>query len=320
MRIYQRNDSGEAVRDIQTRLGALGFPPSADPEGDYGKATEEAVKAFQQSRGLAVDGLVGPETWRTLVEAGYGLGDRLVYHRRPMLRGDDVAELQRRLNSLGFDCGKPDGIFGPDTLRGLLEFQRNRRMAEDGICGSAVIGELDLMARATSKHGRDEVRERQWLRGLPPTIAGQRFMLDPWCRDEVEATISWRAAVAVAARLRDRGAISVLSRSEDTRPDERVRARRANRLGVDVLLSLALPGTEQPACFYFSSEHSHSEAGRRLAGQIGEHLGLDVLGRSYPILRETRPPAVVVCSADLNEAVGGEIALAVEEVFAAAEP
>ncbi len=87
-----------------------------------------------------------------------------------------------------------------------------------------------------------------------------------------------------------------------------------------MLLSLALPGTEQPACFYFSSEHSHSEAGRRLAGQIGEHLGLDVLGRSYPILRETRPPAVVVCSADLNEAVGGEIALAVEEVFAAAEP
>ena len=34
----------------------------------------------------------------------------------PNLRGEDVAELQRILARLGFDCGRVDGIFGPDTL------------------------------------------------------------------------------------------------------------------------------------------------------------------------------------------------------------
>ena len=33
----------------------------------------------------------------------------------PNLRGEDVAELQRILARLGFDCGRVDGIYGPDT-------------------------------------------------------------------------------------------------------------------------------------------------------------------------------------------------------------
>ena len=36
-----------------------------------------------------------------------------------MQHGDDVAALQKRLHDLGFDCGRIDGIFGPDTERGL---------------------------------------------------------------------------------------------------------------------------------------------------------------------------------------------------------
>ena len=45
-----------------------------------------------------------------------------------MMRGDDGADLQRKLDALGFETGKPDGIFGPDTLVGLLDFQANRRL------------------------------------------------------------------------------------------------------------------------------------------------------------------------------------------------
>jgi len=40
-------------------------------------------------------------------EAGYRIGDRLLYHRAPMLRGDDVATVQRRLSALGFEPGQP---------------------------------------------------------------------------------------------------------------------------------------------------------------------------------------------------------------------
>ncbi len=106
---------GEAVRDLQLRLGALGHETPHDEFGEFGPTTEQVVRGFQEARGLRVDGLCGPQTWAAVVESGYRLGDRLLYRRRPMLRGDDVAELQRRLNGLGFDAGREDGILGDDT-------------------------------------------------------------------------------------------------------------------------------------------------------------------------------------------------------------
>ena len=38
-------------------------------------STETAVRWFQRDRHLQVDGLVGPDTWEQLVEAGWQLGD-----------------------------------------------------------------------------------------------------------------------------------------------------------------------------------------------------------------------------------------------------
>ena len=151
----------------------------SDPRGSFDAGTEAAVREFQRARGLPVDGLVGPETWRMLVDAGFRLGDRMLYRRVPMMRGDDVSDLQKRLNALGFDAGKVDGIFGPETLRAVLDFQRNRGMPQDGIAGREMSDELELMARATDKPGREQVRDHEWLSSLPPNLAGQRIYLDP---------------------------------------------------------------------------------------------------------------------------------------------
>src|SRR5665811_661604 len=90
MRHYRLGSSGASIRDIQVRLGALGFPCSGDPAGEFRVTTEAAVTSFQLDRGLPADGIVGQDTWRALYEAGYRLGDRLLYDRRPMFRGDDV--------------------------------------------------------------------------------------------------------------------------------------------------------------------------------------------------------------------------------------
>jgi len=63
--IYRRGSKGDGVKEIQRLLCAAGFPVSAD--GDFGARTEDAVKAFQRSRGLSpVDGIVGPVTIRKL--------------------------------------------------------------------------------------------------------------------------------------------------------------------------------------------------------------------------------------------------------------
>lgn len=316
MRLYRKGDEGEPVRDIQDRLSALGHP-SGDRRGFFGDGTHAAVADFQSARGLAADGIVGPDTWRTLVDAGFALGSRMLYHRVPMMRGDDVAELQRRLNSLGFDAGKVDGIFGPDTLRAVLDFQANRRMAEDGIVGREVVTELDLMSRATAKPGREGVRERQWLAALPRTVAGQRVYVDAYCRDETEAEATWSAALEFGRAIQILGGVPIFSRSADTFPTERVRALRANRLGVDFVVSFAVPQDGTDAVFYFASQHSHSAAGEKLAAAVADHLNVPASGRATAMLKDTREPAIVVCVVQMTGRLGREAARAIVSLLAA---
>ena len=313
MALYRTGDTGEPVRDIQDRLSLLGYPTGDDAPGTFDDGTRAAVASFQRDRRLTPDGMVGRETWRTMVDAGYRLGDRLLYYRMPMLHGDDVSGLQRDLNALGFDAGIVDGIFGPDTLRAVLEFQQNRGMAEDGIAGTEVIRELALMTRATRKMGREVVRERAWLSSLPGSVAGQRILIDPFCRDDLEADVSWNAASAAAVVLRGLGAVPILSRSVDTRPPERNRARYANEAGADMVVAFSLTGTDRPGVFYFASPLSRSESGEIVAEGIAGRLGLEAVGRVMPILRETRATAVVVTVPLLDERLGASVARGLQE-------
>lgn len=318
MRLYRLGDSGEPVRDIQARLAGLGHA-STDPPGEFGEATREAVLAFQTERGLDRDGIVGPDTWRALYEAGYRLGDRLLFLRRPMLRGEDVAELQSRLNGLGFDAGKVDGIFGPNTERAVRDFQHNRHLAEDGRVGPEVVTELRLVTRSTIRTGRETIRELEWWRTRPARVVGTRIFLDPMCRSEAEASLTWRAVSAAAVALQERGATPLVSRSSDVTLPERIRAQRANRLGAELVISL---GWEEdgPGIHFFESGHGRSEVGATLAAVIGRHLGLPVAGRATPILKETRAPAVVVLHPHPDEAVAATVVTALEEFLTGERP
>ena len=121
-------------------------------------------------------GHVGPDTWGQLVEAGYHLGDRTLYLHSPNFRGDDVRALQRKLNVLGFDAGRQDGLFGPNTDRALREFQRNVGEYPDGIAGPHVITTLERMRPQESGPSRALIREEEELRQVAPPSK------DPWWR------------------------------------------------------------------------------------------------------------------------------------------
>lgn len=56
---------GSYVTDLQTRLKAQGFNPGAI-DGNFGPNTKAAVMAFQKSKGLVQDGIVGVNTWTAL--------------------------------------------------------------------------------------------------------------------------------------------------------------------------------------------------------------------------------------------------------------
>ncbi|NLN42114.1 MAG: hypothetical protein GX160_09070, partial [Clostridiales bacterium] len=64
--LLKLGSSGSEVREIQSRLKDLGYFKYPNITGYYGTITRDAVKAFQTSKGLAADGIVGSKTWAAL--------------------------------------------------------------------------------------------------------------------------------------------------------------------------------------------------------------------------------------------------------------
>jgi N-acetylmuramoyl-L-alanine amidase len=299
VRIYRPGDDGPEIRDIQQRLVELGASIAPEEaEGRFGSTTDAAVRAFQASRSLRTDGLIGPDTWGQLVEAGYHLGDRALYLHAPNFRGDDVRTLQRQLNALGFDAGKEDGLFGPRTDRALREFQHNLGEEPDGIAGPHAISLLERMR----PHGpsRAMVREEEELRRARGGLNGAVVAIDADASEDGAPVRS--IAAAVVARLRVAGAIPVLIQDEERSPSERARAVNEHEARVCISLHLAhgLPEASGPTCSYFGSDSTHSPGGMLLAQLILEGLEEELGGRgrlqrlTVAMLRETRMPAVVV--------------------------
>lgn len=326
---------GEPVRDVQARLVALGYSLEPDEHGAFGSATATAVRAFQERRHLVVDGVVDEDTWQHLVEASFVLGDRALYLRHPYLRGDDVGALQHRLDLLGFDPGKEDGIFGRRTDRALRDFQRNVGLPEDGILGPTTLQALRRLRPVGEGPGRAAVREEEAVRRPGTGLEGIRVAIDvafgaepiksegdlaaaavgsePPDAVEAErdsASAAGHLAQALVDELRRHGAEPLLLSPGDDRPaesappDPRSRAAAANARGAQVLVSIQVDGRSAPEAggvraFYFGTERWQSVAGRTLAelivGNVAALVGLrsdGVHARAFPLLRETRMPAV----------------------------
>jgi N-acetylmuramoyl-L-alanine amidase len=285
----RRGDQGEAVRDVQRRLIRRGFDVSHDPPAFYGDATLDAVRRFQEERGLRVDGVCGTQTWSSLVEAGYRLGDRLLYLRAPMLRGDDVSELQEALGALGFDAGRVDGIFGPRGVAALEEFQRNAGLTVDGICGPDTVAALRRVLRPVGNTPVASVRETQRLLDAPRELLGRRIGIG-------ETGGLAALADAVGRALIEAGAVVAVLHH----PDDSVQAGEANAFNAEAFLSLALRDEPGVAASFYAARAFESIGGRRLADLVLAEAGGETFGPAphpqgmqLPILRETRMAAVV---------------------------
>lgn len=317
MQPIRRGDTGPAVAEVRSILAALALlaEPRCAASTEYDAACELAVREFQQRRGLSVDGIVGPETYRALSAARWRLGDR-VLHRSisaPMV-GDDVAALQEQLLELGYDAGRVDGVFGARTERALRAFQRECGIGLDGTCGPQTLRALRQLGRRVVGGRPHLLRESEVLHHRGPALVGKRVVIDPGHGGEDggvvagglrEADVAFDLAARFEGRLVALGVRADLTRGRDGNVPDALRAEFANDAAADLLVSLHLDGhTDQRACgvatYHFGTgSGATSTVGERLAGLVQRELvartGLAdcrTHPKTWDLLRFTRMPAI----------------------------
>lgn len=115
--------SGEDVRSVQYLLVQHGREIAVD--GLFGPLTKAAVEAFQAAHGLAVDGVVGDQTW-----------PRLIVQVAPGGTGNAVRAVQSQIHGRGAGAViAVDGLFGPMTSQAVGAFQQLLGLSIDHIVG-----------------------------------------------------------------------------------------------------------------------------------------------------------------------------------------
>ena len=146
---------GQEVRNVQKKLKELGFYKGT-VDGDFGEATEKAVKAFQKQYGLTVDGKVGAATMAKLASARATAKPSATATPKPTatpsyttntyLRNGDsgkqVRQMQERLIALGYLLGKANANFDNATEAGVIAFQRRNTSYADGVAGPETLKAL----------------------------------------------------------------------------------------------------------------------------------------------------------------------------------
>jgi len=136
----QRGSKGQAVKDAQQALLDRGYSVGpAGVDGIFGMHTFAAVVRYQEHRSagefwaltypLAIDGIVGPQTWGRLAPDTVKRGDK----------GTGVRLAQAILKNSAvptWDPGPVDGDFGPQTELAVKTFQQDVGLTpHDGIVG-----------------------------------------------------------------------------------------------------------------------------------------------------------------------------------------
>jgi N-acetylmuramoyl-L-alanine amidase len=307
-------DRSDAIGIIANTLNRLGF---LDKTSDlFDQSLEEAIKAFQQERGLTATGLVNEITQRALDEARWRLGDRiLLLGTQSLMRGDDVSTLQERLIQMGFNCGRVDGVYGVKTEAAVKEFQKSVGIVVDGKCGPSTLISLMRLVKTVQGGAPSALRESVKHSVRSPALANKVVVIDPSWGGEFagesfhgvnESEVVFDLAQRLEGRLLALGVNVVLTRSAKNSPLEKERIEIANSVNADLLIALKVDSYKNEnangmATYYYGRDDKgvHSVVGERFANLIQREIcaRTDLLNcrthaKSWDLLRLTVAPAV----------------------------
>lgn len=355
--LWRKGDRGSVVVDIRATLSRLGLLHANATASDlFDDEVDHAVRSFQQARGLRVDGVVGSQTYRALDEARWQLGDRTLRIEARVMRGDDVAALQSRLITMGFDIGRLDGFFGPRTEAGVREFQRSVGLTPDGVVGPETCAALTRLARTITGGAAHVLREHHALHSRGSSLVGRVVVLDPghggqdhgMTGNELqESEIVFDIARRLEGRLVALGVTVFLTRGKDQNPDDGDRAEFANQTGADLMISLHVDALANPQAHgvstYFYGHDAHgfdSPTGQNLAELILREICARTAMRdchthpkTWELLRRTRMPAIridmgyitnahdaaILANPDFRDHIAEAIAVAIQRLYLPAD-
>ena len=132
-------DSGDVVRQLQTRILSTGLVISGGANGTFGPSTERAVKLVQRVNGLSETGVVDARTAQALgIRAGSASSSAAPAPAGPVVqlgsRGRAVSRVQQLLIKAGINViGGADGLFGVNTRSAVRSFQRANGLSVTGV-------------------------------------------------------------------------------------------------------------------------------------------------------------------------------------------
>lgn len=350
-----KGDSGDVttqIVNILNRLGLLVGQPTI-----FDGTVENAVRAFQQSRGLTVTGVVNSVTLRALEEARWKLGDRSLYLQfSSLMRGDDVATLQARLTDMGFNCGRVDGVFGLRTENAIKEFQQSVGVTADGKCGPTTITALIRLTRTVSGGTPSLLRESAIQKNRGPALANKVIVLNPSCggtdrgisgHGVEESEIAYDVVQRLEGRLLALGVSVFLTRGVNNSPNEAERIAFINKTNADLIVSFHVDRYANEKAhgvatyFYGSQAHGvHSVVGERFASLVQREIcaRTDLLNcrthaKTWDLLRLTKAPTVRIDLGyltnkgdaqrlnrpDFRDVIAESIVIAIQRLYLASE-
>lgn len=345
-------DVATHIINILNKLGLLLTRPSVIDD-----SVINAIKTFQQRRGLSVTGIVNSVTLRALDEAQWKLGDRSLYLQpSPLFRGDDVATLQGRLTEMGFDCGRVDGVFGAKTESAIREFQKSAGVIVDGKCGPATITALMRLTRTVSGGAPSILRESATQRDRGPSLANKVIVLDPSCGGSdhgvcahgvEESEIVYDIAQRLEGRLLALGVGVFLTRGANNSPAESERITFSNSTNADLIVSFHADGYKNEKAhgvatyYYGAATHGiHSVVGERFASLVQREIcaRTDLLNcrthsKTWDLLRLTKSPTVRIdvgyltnpgdaerlARPDFRDVIAEAVVIAIQRLYLASE-
>ena len=170
--VLKQGSRNAAVKQLQQDLKDNGYFP-ANPTGNFGLITKDAVIKFQKANGLTVDGIAGSKTLAAIKNsstAPSGIGGEK-FTLRLDSRSAEVTSLKKRLQQLGYFKGRINDYFGSYTENVVKQFQKDKGLTPDGIVGAKTQQKIDeAIKRLKRKPPSKDIPLRYCAKNNCPTL------------------------------------------------------------------------------------------------------------------------------------------------------